>query len=239
MKFRRAILTWKAPAPAPAPPPPPPPTVSVVSSTSAVEGSNIVHTVTLSGAPSSPVSFALAFSGSSATGGGVDYTSSLSNANFSNSVTISGGTITVPAGVSSFTVTVPTVDDLSVEAQETYTLTIGGASGTGTITDNDTTPGAGGAWQDSVAAPAGSASFTAEWGEPEGAPTAWVLLFGPNQLDEDSAYTAFPYRQYISNGSARSQVISGIAAGRYYWRIAPVENGTLGRMSHDKDEDAA
>lgn len=40
---------------------------------------------------------------------GVDYSSSLTNSNFSNGVTISAGVLTIPSGVSSFTVTVPTL----------------------------------------------------------------------------------------------------------------------------------
>ncbi|MFD0912288.1 type I secretion C-terminal target domain-containing protein, partial [Methylophilus luteus] len=47
------------------------------------------------------------------------------------------GKITVPAGVSSFAVTVPTVDDTIVEPNETLTLTVSDKSGVGTIIDND------------------------------------------------------------------------------------------------------
>jgi VCBS repeat-containing protein len=64
----------------------------------------------------------------------------LVNGNFSNGVTISGGTITVPAGVTSFTVTVPTTNDVLDEANETYNISVGGVSAVGTITDNDPTP---------------------------------------------------------------------------------------------------
>ncbi|MDP2152444.1 MAG: type I secretion C-terminal target domain-containing protein, partial [Methylotenera sp.] len=45
--------------------------------------------------------------------------------------------ITVPAGVTSFTVTYPTTDDTIVESTETLTLTIEGVVGTGSILDND------------------------------------------------------------------------------------------------------
>ena len=84
-----------------------------------------------------PTTYSLSLVDGTATGGGTDYTSTLVNANFSNGVTISGGTITVPAGVTSFTVTVPTTNDTIDEANETYTLNVGAASGTGTITDDD------------------------------------------------------------------------------------------------------
>ncbi|WOQ86793.1 hypothetical protein R4536_13345 [Vibrio cholerae] len=47
---------------------------------------------------------------------------------FSNGVTLStdGKSVLVPAGVTSFTVTVPTVDDSVDEADETLKLTVGG-----------------------------------------------------------------------------------------------------------------
>ncbi|MBL0731034.1 immunoglobulin-like domain-containing protein [Piscinibacter sp. HJYY11] len=114
------------------------PTISSVSSANATEGSNVLHTVTLSNASSVATTYSLSFTNGTATG--ADYSSALTNASFSNGVTISGGTITVPAGVTSFTVSVPTTQDALDEADESYTLTVGGASGTGTITDDDATP---------------------------------------------------------------------------------------------------
>ena len=117
------------------------PTVTTVSSNSATEGSSIVHTVTLSAAVTgSAASYAITLAGGTATGGGTDYTSTLSNGMFSDSVTVSGGNISVPVGVSTFTVTVSTAGDTIDEANETYTLTIGGTAGTGTINDDDVQP---------------------------------------------------------------------------------------------------
>ncbi len=116
------------------------PTVASVSSASAVEATSLVHTVSLSNASSSPTTFSLALTDGTASGAGVDYTSSLTNAAFSNGVTIAAGVITVPAGVTSFTVTVPTSADSIDEANETYSLAIGAASGTGTINDDDAAP---------------------------------------------------------------------------------------------------
>jgi VCBS repeat-containing protein len=116
------------------------PTIASVSAASAVEATSLVHTVTLSNASSSATTFSLSLTDGTATGGGVDYASTLTNAEFSNGVTITGSTITVPAGVTSFTVTVPTSSDTIAEANETYTLAVGSASGTGTINDDDATP---------------------------------------------------------------------------------------------------
>ena len=58
---------------------------------------------------------------------------------FSDGVTYDPVTmeVTVPAGVTSFTVTTPTTDDLIDEGDENYTITIGGETATGTIVDND------------------------------------------------------------------------------------------------------
>lgn len=108
------------------------PTIASVSSASATEGSNIVHTVAVTGVAQASRTFALAFSGAAV--GGTDYNATPT---FSAGVTLSGGNITVPAGVTSFTVTVATINNASVDGSRAYTLTIGGASGTGSISDDD------------------------------------------------------------------------------------------------------
>lgn len=116
------------------------PTVSTVSSNSATEGSAITHTVTLSGTTSATEYYAATLVGVTATGSGTDFTSDLASATYSNGVTFSGGNMAVPSGVSSFTVTIATTSDTTDETDETYTLTVGGVSGTGTITDDDAPP---------------------------------------------------------------------------------------------------
>ena len=100
-----------------------------------VEGGTLRYTITLSAAGTSPTQFSLAASGSAAPADYSGYT-------FSNGVTYdpATGKITVPAGVTSFTITVPTIDDTLVESTETLVLNIGGVSGTGTIEDNDKPP---------------------------------------------------------------------------------------------------
>ena len=67
----------------------------------------------------------------------------LAYANFSNGVTYNAGTnkISVPAGVTGFTVNVPTLTDtINGEPIETLSLTIGGQVGTGGITDGSSIP---------------------------------------------------------------------------------------------------
>ncbi|PTD95166.1 retention module-containing protein [Pseudothauera lacus] len=128
------------------PPPAPSPVITHVGNAAGnvdgvtvTEGQPAVFTVTLSHASAVAEIFTLALADVTATGGGVDYVSALSNASFSNGVTYDAvsGTITVPAGVSAFTVTVLTVDDPLVEHTESFSLTVGGVTGTGQILDND------------------------------------------------------------------------------------------------------
>ncbi|MFC1395049.1 hypothetical protein NK318_10955 [Acinetobacter junii] len=106
-----------------------------------VEGTNLVHTVSLSNPSSTAQSYAISLTGNTATAG-TDFDNVLANAVFSNGVTYDAGTgqITVPAGVTSFTVGYATTQDNIFEADETTTLTIGGSTGTGTITNDDAVP---------------------------------------------------------------------------------------------------
>ncbi|MFD2173431.1 beta strand repeat-containing protein [Rhodobacter lacus] len=106
-------------------------TVSTISSASAAEGTNLVHTVTLSAATTAVQSFTLTLTNQTTSAS--DY-GALS---FSNGVTLSGSTLSVPSGVSSFTITVAGAQDYLVESNETYQLALGGVTATGTITDDD------------------------------------------------------------------------------------------------------
>ncbi|MBK6593931.1 MAG: hypothetical protein IPG23_15010 [Burkholderiales bacterium] len=127
-----------------------------INSVTVVEGSDAVFTVALSNASSTDSVFSLALTPGSALLTS-DYTNALT---FSNLVTLSGGNITVPAGVTSFTVTVPTVSDaLNEPSPENFTLVVGGVTGTGYITDNDGAPTL--SVNDvTVSESAGTASFT-------------------------------------------------------------------------------
>ena len=109
------------------------PTISSVTSESETEGTDLVHTVTLSNESAVATTFSFVLAGDTAAG--TDFTSTPT---FSNGVTLSGGNITVPAGVTSFTVTVATTNDTIDESDEVIDLTIGGVLATGTIEDDDT-----------------------------------------------------------------------------------------------------
>ncbi|WP_368199057.1 type I secretion C-terminal target domain-containing protein [Aeromonas sp. R7-4] len=121
------------------------PTVQSVTGGSVVEGGMLSNSVVLSDATqeATQYDFAIRSSGSNPASN-----QDWGNAQFSNGVTYNSttGKITVPAGVSGFTVTIPTVNDRLVEANETLSLTIGGQSGTGTILDNDRAPTAAGGY---------------------------------------------------------------------------------------------
>ena len=107
-----------------------------------LEGISTVFTVNLSHTGSAATSFALLLTDDSASVTS-DYAENLV---FSDGVTFASGNISVPAGVASFTVTVPTADGAIYELTETFNLSlgavngVGGVEGTGTITDNDTVP---------------------------------------------------------------------------------------------------
>lgn len=106
------------------------------------EGGSVVFTVTLSGATSGTTNYAASFSGTATS---ADYNNNLSHtgghATYSDGVIFSGGDFVVPSGVSSFTVTIATIQDALDEDNETLVLRVGGVDSTGgTITDDDATP---------------------------------------------------------------------------------------------------
>ncbi|MFD1294964.1 hypothetical protein ACFQ5N_14060, partial [Lutibacter holmesii] len=110
------------------------PTVNNVTSDSKEEGVSLVHTVTLDSASSCDniITFSLV---DDSTDSATDY----SSATFSDLVVNNGnGTITVPANVTSFTITTATTNDSLDENDEVYDLSVGGVTATGTIEDNDT-----------------------------------------------------------------------------------------------------
>lgn len=116
--------------------PSPAPTVLSVSNATAAEGSTLVHTVTLTFASSTPVTFSYALAGVTATAL-LDYTTT---STFSQGVTLVGNTLTVPPFVTQFTISYPALTDALTETTETTTLTVGGVSGTGSITNVDAVP---------------------------------------------------------------------------------------------------
>ncbi|WP_421224062.1 Calx-beta domain-containing protein, partial [Aeromonas enteropelogenes] len=115
------------------------PTIATVSDASATEGGSLAHNVTLTAATNVATEYSLSILG---TGASPTSAGDLGSLTFSNGVSYNSqtGKIVVPAGVSSFTVYVPAVDDRLVESDERFQLTIGGVSGAGVIHDNDARP---------------------------------------------------------------------------------------------------
>jgi hypothetical protein len=97
-----------------------------------VEGQSLQFNVVLNQAPSAPSTIPFSWSG---TVSGAD----LGSLSFSDGVTYDPrtGLLTIPAGISKFTIGVATVDDQQVEASERVSLNIGGLIASGTILDND------------------------------------------------------------------------------------------------------
>ncbi|RVT83144.1 Calx-beta domain-containing protein, partial [Inhella crocodyli] len=146
------------------------PTVASVSSPSATEGSALVYAVNLTNASSVATTHAFTLGGGSADAG------DFGTPTFSNGVTYNPatGTVTVPAGVTSFSVTVPTTPDTTDEPNETLPLSVGGVSGTGTILDDDEAPRIG-----SVSAPSAT-----EGGD---------LVFAVTLTNGSSVATSYPF----------------------------------------------
>ena len=113
---------------------PQPSTISLTPS-SITEGQNLDFGITLTTptTTNNPQVFTFSFSGIAIVS--ADYTPTYT---FSNAVINNGdGTLTVPGGVGTFTITVNTIDDNVVESSETLILNIGSKSKTGYIFDND------------------------------------------------------------------------------------------------------
>ncbi len=111
----------------------PQPSTITLTASSVLEGTSLTFTVTMNKAPTSTQYFSLVTGGSATSGSDFNGTYT-----FSNGVTRNAdGTISVPSGVTSFTVSVVTTDDAALEASETLSLQIGNRTGTATILDND------------------------------------------------------------------------------------------------------
>ncbi|MES2583292.1 MAG: retention module-containing protein, partial [Pseudomonadota bacterium] len=115
-----------------------PPNVTTVSSPTVLESTagnttSLVYTVNLDIMTGTPTTFT--YNLNDAGGAGRASASDHGTVTFSNGVTLSGTTLTVPAGVISFTVTIPTTTTGGTEGSETLPLTIGGVTGTGTIAE--------------------------------------------------------------------------------------------------------
>lgn len=108
--------------------------VQSVSAAQVMEGGNLVHNVVLNAAADGVQHLNFAVNFESASAGDVGALQ------FSNGVTLLDGQLTIPAGVSAFSITLPTVSDRMAEASETLSLTVGNVSVHDTIVDNGVAP---------------------------------------------------------------------------------------------------
>lgn len=109
-------------------------TISSVGDAEEVEGADLIHSISLSNVNPEIKSFAFSL---------IDETTNITDYGvpiFSNGVSINSTStlITVPAGVSNFTVTIFAIDDFFDEDDESYLLNFEDVSATGTILNNDT-----------------------------------------------------------------------------------------------------
>ncbi|MFW1337275.1 tandem-95 repeat protein [Vibrio parahaemolyticus] len=114
------------------------PAVQSITGVTVVEGDNVTFSVSLNNATDQTVKYQVDFSaeGSSTSSQDID----LSNATFTNGVKYLGGYLIVPAGVNSFDITIPSIDDQLVESTESLVIKVGDVSGVGYIDDNDVPP---------------------------------------------------------------------------------------------------
>ncbi|WP_409265580.1 beta strand repeat-containing protein [Massilia sp. BHUDP2] len=176
---------------------------------SVTEGGSLTFVVTLSAASGSENSHAFTLGGQA---GGLD----LGTLVFSNGVTLVNGKLVVPAGVASFTVTVPTIDDVLIEGAESVVLGVGGKTATGTIVDNDTQKVAGVTVQDAAigADPADTSvtegaalRYTVTLNAASPAATEYAVAFGGTATDGDRGALSFSANVAWKNGDAATGIV--------------------------------
>ena len=116
--------------PPPAPPaPPPPPVATIAAGTTPTEAGpvNGTFTVTLDTAPTADVTIGYSFNGSTATGGGVDYSDP------------GNGSLTIAAGSTTGTITTNIVNDTLLDPDETIIATLSAGTGYTVGTTNTAT----------------------------------------------------------------------------------------------------
>lgn len=108
--------------------------IAAISSPSVVEGSPLVFTVALSAVTATVLTAPLVISGTATSA--VDYTTIPT---LSRGVTLANGAVTIPIGISDFTISFNTLADVIVEPAETLIVNIAGIVGIGTLLDNGST----------------------------------------------------------------------------------------------------
>ncbi|WP_429023846.1 type I secretion C-terminal target domain-containing protein, partial [Aeromonas allosaccharophila] len=187
------------------------PTVVNVANDSEREGASLQHVVTLSGATNVVTQYSFSIAG---TGTNAATITDWGRPTFSNGVTLSsdGKSVNVPAGVTNFTVTIPTVNDRLDETDETLKVAVSNQSGIGTIINNPYTV-SGTDFNDEIVVDHGDRAIN---------PDQLYVFFGGNQLGEvidssggthhtnaDIGYNNHSANQVISSGAGNDHVETG------------------------------
>lgn len=122
-----AVIPAVPPAAPPAPPPPPVATIAAGTAPTEAGPVNGTFTVTLDTAPTADVAIGYSFNGSTATGGGVDYSDP------------GNGSLTIAAGSTTGTITTNIVNDTLLDPDETIIATLSAGTGYTVGTTNTAT----------------------------------------------------------------------------------------------------
>jgi hypothetical protein len=141
--------------------------------------------------------FTVSLSGASGRETAVDYATTDANATAGEDYTTTGGTLTIPAGATSGTFDVPVADDAVHEGVETFTvtlsdevdLTLGDASGTGAIDDDDPVPTLG-VGSPTASESAGTATATFTLSNPSATDVTFDWATADGSATADADYTA-------------------------------------------------
>ncbi|MGB0383995.1 MAG: Calx-beta domain-containing protein [Ardenticatenaceae bacterium] len=170
-----------------------------------------------------PASFTISLSAASPQAITVAYATSDGSASAPNDYSATSGTLTIPAGSSSGTISVPIHDDTRDETDETFSLNLSNATNatlsddeaTGTISDDDAQP----------TVDFSAASYTVQ--EDAGSLTIEVSLSAPSEKSISV--------EYASNGSAISSDYTAVAGTLSF--AAGETSGTFPISIHDDAED--
>ncbi|MEJ7138764.1 Calx-beta domain-containing protein [Amphibiibacter pelophylacis] len=175
------------------------------------EGDPLVYTINLSNPSPRPTVLDFAVGQPGDTADGLDYSGNIS---FSNGVTRNpDGSITVPPGVTSFTVTVPTLADNVSENSETLTLVVGNQSVTGTITDT-------------TGAPTVAISGPVDVNEAAGTITYTIKLSNPASTDVSVKYAT-------ADGTAKAGSDFEAASGTVSFKPGETEKTVTVKITND------
>ncbi|MDI1298135.1 retention module-containing protein [Methylotenera sp.] len=199
------------------------PAVQLVSSPSVVEGGNLDYIVNLTHPSTTPTVVTL--TPSSGTGTLGTDTSNPIQVSFDGGLTfttVSGATVTVPAGVTSFVTRIPTVNDNISEPNETILLNASTpqnatpVQGTGTITDNDGTPSLSLTGPAVVNEAAGTITYTVTLSNPSASPVTVAYGTASGTATSGTDFTSTPGTLTFAAGETTKTITVAITEDNVY-----------------------